>query len=39
MEISVTMRHVSRIDCQNDVLKDLGKSGYGDNRQYGNYGD
>ena len=22
----------------NDVLKDLGKSGYGDNRQYGNYG-
>jgi len=21
-----------------DVLKDLGKSGYGDNRQYGNYG-
>ncbi len=23
----------------NDVLKDMGKSGYGDNRQYGNYGD
>ena len=23
----------------NDVLKDLGKSGYGDNREYGNYGD
>ena len=22
----------------NEVLKDLGKSGYGDNRQYGNYG-
>ena len=22
----------------NDVLKDLGKSGYGDSRQYGNYG-
>ncbi len=22
----------------NDVLKDMGKSGYGDNRQYGNYG-
>ena len=22
----------------NQVLKDLGKSGYGDNRQYGNYG-
>ena len=22
----------------NDVLKDLGKSGYGDNREYGNYG-
>ena len=22
----------------NDVLKDLGKSGYGDTRQYGNYG-
>ena len=22
----------------NDVLKDLGKSGYGDNRQYGNFG-
>jgi|TARA_R110000824_G_scaffold156873_5_gene330102 hypothetical protein len=21
-----------------DVLKDMGKSGYGDNRQYGNYG-
>ena len=21
-----------------DILKDLGKSGYGDNRQYGNYG-
>ena len=21
-----------------EVLKDLGKSGYGDNRQYGNYG-
>ena len=23
----------------NDILKDLGKSGYGDNREYGNYGD
>ena len=23
----------------NDVLKELGKSGYGDNRQYGDYGD
>ena len=23
----------------NDVLKEMGKSGYGDNRQYGNYGD
>ena len=23
----------------NDVLKDMGKSGYGDNREYGNYGD
>ena len=23
----------------NDILKDMGKSGYGDNRQYGNYGD
>ena len=22
-----------------DILKDMGKSGYGDNRQYGNYGD
>ena len=22
----------------NEVLKDMGKSGYGDNRQYGNYG-
>jgi len=22
----------------NDVLKEMGKSGYGDNRQYGNYG-
>ena len=22
----------------NEVLKDLGKSGYGDTRQYGNYG-
>ena len=22
----------------NDILKDMGKSGYGDNRQYGNYG-
>ena len=22
----------------NEVLKDIGKSGYGDNRQYGNYG-
>ena len=22
----------------NDVLRDLGKSGYGDNREYGNYG-
>ena len=21
-----------------DILKDMGKSGYGDNRQYGNYG-
>ena len=25
-------------DSFNEVLKDLGKSGYGDNRQYGNYG-
>ena len=23
----------------NDVLKEMGKSGYGDNREYGNYGD
>ena len=23
----------------NDVLKEMGKSGYGDNRQYGDYGD
>ena len=23
----------------NDILKELGKSGYGDNRQYGDYGD
>ena len=23
----------------NDILKEMGKSGYGDNRQYGNYGD
>ena len=23
----------------NNILKDMGKSGYGDNRQYGNYGD
>ena len=23
----------------NDVLKEMGKSGYGDNRQYGNYSD
>ena len=23
----------------NDVLKDMGKSGYGDNRQYGSYSD
>ena len=23
----------------NDVLKEMGKSGYGDSRQYGNYGD
>ena len=23
----------------NDILKDMGKSGYGDNREYGNYGD
>ena len=23
----------------NDILKDMGKAGYGDNRQYGNYGD
>tara|TARA_R110000824_G_scaffold397369_2_gene600216 strand:+ start:333 stop:665 length:333 start_codon:yes stop_codon:yes gene_type:complete len=22
-----------------DILKDMGKSGYGDNREYGNYGD
>ena len=22
----------------NDILKDMGQSGYGDNRQYGNYG-
>ena len=23
----------------NDILKEMGKSGYGDNRQYGNYND
>ena len=23
----------------NDILKEMGKSGYGDNREYGNYGD
>ena len=23
----------------NDILKDMGKSGYGDNREYGNYGE
>ena len=23
----------------NDILKEMGKSGYGDNRQYGDYGD
>ena len=23
----------------NDILKEMGKLGYGDNRQYGNYGD
>ena len=23
----------------NDILKDMGKAGYGDNREYGNYGD
>ena len=23
----------------NDILKELGKEGYGDNREYGNYGD
>ena len=25
--------------CFNDILNEMGKSGYGDNREYGNYGD